>query len=394
MLLLTVALFAAVIVPLAGKPLLAKRMTWAAGILAAVGGLLVYGYGYCELLREPLLVIMRTVVAVCCMFVAEIDSSILGEVSLFRRTWAEILFWVVQLLAFYATASAALTTFGAAAIRKLRVRMARRGELVLIYGANSNSLEYGNTLQERSDTMVVFLDDQPDLPDIDAITMNGCMFRADSHAMDADIRFLKSLGIRPGSRKVSLYALKNESADNIHYAKLFLSALRERGIFPEQTSLVIHAREDMNAGILQVGEGRYGYGFVTVFQEPALAARLLIRSYPPCDSLTFDEKGRAGEDFEALIVGFGRLGQAVLKSLVMNGQFVGSTFRAAVFSPDCQSVNGHFYNSLRQVLESYDVTFHPYDARSIQMFDFLRRRGKNIRIVPELLAAGKALMTE
>ena len=81
MLLLACALILAVVVPLAGKPRTAKRMTISAGVIAAIGGLLLYGYSYLILMEGHLLAIVHAFVAVCCMFVAEIDASILGEVS-------------------------------------------------------------------------------------------------------------------------------------------------------------------------------------------------------------------------------------------------------------------------------------------------------------------------
>ena len=138
---------------------------------------------------------------------------------------------------------------------------------------------------------------------------------------------------------------------------------------------MIRARENSPASTLQVLGDRYGYGSVTVVQQTGLAARTLVRHYPPCDHISFDENGRATEDFEVLIIGFGQMGQSVLRQIVMNGQFEGSRFRAAVFAPDCNSTKGYFVKSNPQLLQAYDISFHPFDARSEALYDYLDARG-------------------
>ena len=84
--------------------------------------------------------------------------------------------------------------------------------------------------------------------------------------------------------------------------------------------------------MLQISENGYGFGYVNVFDPSQLAARALVRICPPWESVSFGEDGRAKEDYECVIVGFGSHGQAVLRQLVMNGQFAGATFHAGIFS--------------------------------------------------------------
>lgn len=383
------AVFIALVMFLAAKPKPAMRLAAISAVTAAVGGLLLYGYGFVTTIENTPLAVIRTLFAVCCMFIGEVDFDAVSDAALFQNGWAVAAFWIIQLMAFYATATAAISAIGAEALRKLRVWLARWGEVNLIYGANSDSLDFARELLAGKGGVVVFIDDTPDLTEPEEISAAGCVLRTDDHAVQADGKFLKSMGIRGGSRKINLYALKKDPTENLHFAKRFLKSLEEAGVASERTRLVIHARENSSASTLQVQEGRYGYGFVNVFQEASLSARLLIRAYPPCDSITFDSDGKATEDFEAVIVGFGQLGQAVLKNLVMNGQFCGSTFHAAVFAPDCQDVNGYFSSSLKQVLSHYDITFHPYDARSGQMYQHLSQRGQRIKYVAVCTGSAK-----
>ncbi len=375
------AAFLAIVMLLAAKPKFAMRLAGAGAAAAAVGGLLLYGYGYVSTLDNTMLAVLRTIFAVCRMFIGESDFGDIAEAPLFAIPLLVTLFWVLHLLAFYATATTAVSAIGAEALRRLRVWLARRGDLHLIYGAHSESLELARELNARNSGMVVFIDDNPEFLEPDEIFAAGCILRSDIHALEADRTFFRSIGIRGGTRKINLYTLKKDPFENLTYAKKFLATLEQSGIPSERTRLVIHAWEDHSAGGLQVQEGHYGYGFVSMFREATLAARLLMQVCPPCNSISFDENGRATEDFEAVVVGFGRTGQEVLKQLVMNGQFAGSTFRAAVFAPDCQAVNGYFAHSLENVLINYQISFHDCDARSHQMYDYLSQRGSSIKYI-------------
>lgn len=384
--LVTTALFAAMILQLAAKPRFANRLTGIFIVIAVIGGVFFYGYGFSIAESTWALSVIRALLAVCGMFVGKMDFGSISAAPIFEHKWVQLVFWIVHLFALYATASAAITTVGAEALKKLRLWLARRGQLHLIYGVTADSLDFGKSMLQRKNSTVVFVDANPDASLSAQITKAGCVLRTDSLAVNANNRFLREIGIRPGKRKITLYALRKDPSDNYRYANSFLAALKKWDIAPEQTSLVILGHEEDNLSNLQIQPDRYGYGFVTIFHEAELAARLLIQKHPPCNSIAFDENGKATEDFEAIIVGFGQVGQAVLRSLVMNGQFCGSNFRADVFAPDCQSVSGYFASNYRMVLENYAISLHPFDARSQQMYQHIASRGEKIKYV--VLCAG------
>lgn len=377
--LLTLILFLAMILLLAAKPRFSGKLTGSFIVIAAIGGLLFYGYGFSVTTDSFCLATIRTLLGVCGMYVGKMDLGSISAAPLMSNTWAQVLFWVVHLLALYATASAAITTVGAEALRKLRLWMARRGHLNLIYGVSDETITLGKNILQKKNGSVVFIDSKPDGNNTAAIAKAGCVLRSDNSAIQADANFLKSVGAHRKGRRITLYAMEAAAADNLQYAQRLLQVLEAHGILPEQTNLVIRAHENSAATSLQVLGDDYGYGSVTVIQETGLAARTLIRKYPPCAHITFDEEGLAKEDFEALVIGFGHMGQTVLRHLVMNGQFAGSKFRAAVFAPDCDAVKGHFSRSNAHVLCAYDISFHPCDARSEQMYDYLESRGSRIK---------------
>jgi len=385
---LTGILFVGMILLLAAKPKFSGKLTGTFILAAIIGGLFFYGYGFAYSIESFPLAVIRSVLAVCGMFVAKMDYASVKAAPGLGTVFAEFVFWLVHLMALYATASAAITTVGAEALRKLRMMLLRKGEMNLIYGITDDSLAFAKELAARKNSTVVMVDSNPAANHVAAAAKAGIVLRTDKSAVDAANHFLKSIHVGGEERKVHVYVLTGDISDGLRFATAARDSLKARGVKPGQTTLVLHGREDAAAMDLQVLGEHYGYGNVTVFQETGLAARLLMRTFPPCDSIRFDGDGRAAEDFEALVIGFGQVGQMVLKQLIMNGQFEGSTFRAAVFSPDCDTTKGFFAGN-QELQRNYEITFHPYDGRSTQLFEHLRQRKNKIKYVVVCTGAEK-----
>lgn len=379
--LFTCTFLAAVVVSLITEPKISKYVTVVTGVLALIGGALIYGNAFASLLGSLPLAVLRTIHGVLRMFVGEVDVDQIESAPFFANQWVVILFWIIQIMAFYTTSTTAISLIGSGALKKLRLRYGTHKELCLIYGANADSLDLAEGYGSQRKMPIVFVDESPEPGVAEAIQAMDAVLRSDTHALSPDLELLKSLGIRKGSRKVTLYALSRDVHANMRYAADFLEALEKRGVDPDQASLVLHGPENERTKALQVSPSRYGYGFITIFQDSWQVSRMLIQEYPPCNYVTFDADGVAQEDFEALIIGFGRLGQAVLRRLVMHGQFVGSDFRASVFDPNYSEVYGSFVNSCRGVLEEYDITFHAHDGRSSALYDHIRSRGRKLKYI-------------
>lgn len=387
MILLTAACFMAIVISLAANNKWISRITGAATILAAGGGFFCYGYGFSHQTDFLPLVVVRSVLACLGMFLGRNDFSAVSGTPLFTSYPGQLVFWMTHFLALYATASAALTTIGAGALRRIRLWLARWGDLTIIYGVTPDSVSFGRRLLEQRRHALVYVDSGAEAGLLSSITsMGGVLYRG-----EADRHFLRSVDMHAG-RKLGVYAMHADASRNLCFAAALLEALEQAGIKPKQTSLAVSGAEDADGSRLQATKDRYGYGSVTVFDEATLAARLLMREYPPCHSLTFDGNGRATEDFEALVVGFGQVGQAVLRHLVMYGQFEGSHFRLAVFAPNCQQVNGFLIGSCRELTRQYDIAFHPYDARSREMYRFLSERRESLKYV--VVCTGNAKMNQ
>lgn len=380
--LITAAGFLAMVVGLVVSREAAARLTGIATVLAALGGFFAYGYGFAHQIPDVPLACARSVLACLGMFLGRNDFSAVSGTPFFTPYPAQLLFWLPHLLALYATAGAALITIGSGALRRLRMLLIRRGDLDLIFGTDPDCLGFGEKLARRKDGhALVFVDNAPGPGPAGEIAAMGAVLLSGPDALAPNGRFLRSVGLRPGRRKLRVYAMHKDPVRNLSFAQDLRAALEERGIGPEQTSLVIFGAEEGDAAPLQALETRCGYGSVTAFDGAELAARLLVREYPPCDTLRFDRDGGAAENFEAMLVGFGQIGQAVLRQLVMHGQFEGSRFRLAVFSPDCQRVDGVLASCSRALIQQYDITFHPFDGRSRELYRFLEERGGRLKYI-------------
>ena len=379
--LVIVAAFVALTLLPAANPKLSKALSYATLGIGVVGGLLIYGYGYIVLTNNFLLASLKAVLAVCGAFLGNSEYESIAAAPLMQTQWMQIICAIVQICALYATASAVISAIGTQAIKRLRLWLGRNGNLNLIYGINENALNFGKELVANKNGAVVFVFRQPNPSAIAASMDLGCTLQSDASAISADKKFLRRLGFGKGKRKLTLYALDEDSNQNIQYATSLLNTLRGLEISPERTSLVLVGQEEIAVRRLQQTPEKYGYGFVTVVNEPLMAARLLTTKYPPCNVVPFDADGKACKNFEALLIGFGKVGQAVMKTIIMNGQFEGSHFKLDVFAQNINSIDGNFHSQFGNLSEEYTIHFHDNDARSRDMYTYLDQHADTLRYI-------------
>ena len=385
--LITASIFVILIVLLAANPKISKFFTIAALVFGGICGLLIYGYGYTAVTDNLLLAILKTVLAVGGSFVGNNEYDSIADAPLMQNHWMQILCTFVQICSLYATASAVITSIGAQALKRLRLWFGQHRNLNIIFGCNDNALQFGKDLVAKKDGVVVFVTAQPDIAAGAAISDLGCVLQHDTVCALWAKKFLRKIKFGKGKQKLTLYALDEDSNHNIQYASALLNTLKDMAVAPEQTHLVLVGQEEIAVSQLQQTSEKYGYGFVTAVNEPQMAARLLTTKYPPCDTITFDAEGKATENFEALIIGFGQIGQAVLKALVMNGQFEGSNFRLDVFAPNIKDVDGRFTSRFGELLKQYNIHFYDSDARSRCMYEYLKQHASTLRYI--VIAAGE-----
>ena len=375
----TVAIYLALFFHVAFKPKISRKLIGGAAAAALVVGLVFYGICFASLGDNGVLAVLNTCSAVCKLFVGEGSADAIAASPLMEYALVQIIFSALSFLGIFATTGAAVSAIGAGFLRQARLRMQRKKDLAVITPLTANTVAFARELVEAHNTAVVFVDETPNADCVSAAVSMGCVIRSDPAALSPDAAFLRSIGVKGGERKIRLFALCNDRYQNRKYAEDFLQALQQRQVLPAQTGLTIFAEEDATETAFSSGD--YTFGTVLCINEEYMAARLLMQKAPLYDTVTFDETGKATEDFHALVVGSGKVGQAVIKQIVMNGQFCGSRFRLTVFDPAFDSITGRFRYECSQLFNNYAIDVRNADARSKQMYEYLSQHWQDIHYI-------------
>ena len=377
----TVAIYMALFVHVAFSPKLSKKLIAAAGAVVIVCGLIFYSICFSSSYDNLVLAVLRTCHAVLQLFIGENPLTIIEDSPLLEKTVFQVASSALGFLGVFTTAGAALSAIGAGLLRKLRLFFQRKRDVAVIQPLNTKTLAFARELNAKKQTIVVFVDENPDASCVDAAQEFGSVIRSDEDALQGSSAFVRSLGMGRSGRKLTLYALSNDQFANRQYACRLADALGQQGIPAGQTSLTIFANEDETQNTIFSRDGSYTYGSILCVSQEQLAARLLMHKAPTWEALSFDENGRATEDFRALVVGSGRVGQAVIKQLVMNGQFAGSKFHLTVFDPQYPSICGQLRHESKEIFSHYAIDAQPFDARSGEMYDFLQANHSTIKYI-------------
>ena len=381
--LLSGLLFLFLLISLGFQPQLLTRILGGILLFVALGGIGFYGFGYYSLYGGSLMSVMRTLFSVFCMFLGRNEISAISQVEQLKTPVCQIGIYLVHLLALYATASTVVAGVGARLLRTLNLLLLYHKRILLLYGVSENTLLFAERLKEREEGTLVFVDAGDAAGYDNRIMHMGGLLLSDGGAVQPGLPFLQRIGMRPGRKALQVYCLHENTVKNLRYAESLRSALEKAAIHPSQTTLTLLTEDAAVGSGLQTdsSSGDYGYGEVLALDPSELAARLMVRAYPPCDTMRFGEAGRADENFEAMIVGFGRTGQSVLRSLVMNGQFEGSDFHALIIDSRYSQVSGAFFSAYPGLSDSYRLDFMEENARSISVYRYLKDYVKQLNYV-------------
>jgi len=377
--LLSIAIFTALVINMALKPSYSARLTAILIMLSACGGSVIYGLGYTYVTKDIALSLIRTPFSVIGMYLGKNDLSAISGAPVVSTSAGIICFWALHLFAFYSIASTAIITVGAEGLRRLRLFLALNGDLTIIYGINEESLDVGRECLADGKKAIVYITNNELPAQTKEINELGMAVLTGTGAAGSSRNALAKLRVR-SRKKIEVFALDGDGNENMSYAAGLMKGLEQMEVDPKKTSITLPGTEDILTEMLQVSEGRYGFGFVNVFDSTELAARAMISLCPPWEFLSFD-KGRATEDFDCIVVGFGKCGQAALRHLVMNGQFAGSSFHAAVFSNDVGRQSGYLFADCPELQSRYDIEFFGDDARSRGFYTYLQKRLGSLKYI-------------
>ena len=373
------AIILAVLLTMTMKPSLFSRMVVICMVISVAGGMFFYGFGYYAVSHSLPLTAIRTPMFVFRMFVGVNELSTISGTWPVSTTFGLCVFWLLHLMAFFSTASAAMNTLGAEAVRQLRVLRSRRGDLTLIYGINSKSIALGRECLATGKSSVVLVAENATAAEVKDLNSMGMSVLVGPSAAACDDRTIKKLHL--GSRTLTVYAIDDDSDKDLFFALRLKDSLERLGIPAENTRITLPGAEDIITSLLQVSKEQYGFGYVNVYDTSALTAQALIRLCPPWEYVNFAPDGTATEDYECVIVGFGSHGQAALKHLVMNAQFAGSRFRATVFSPAYSKESGYINAGSPELLNRYEIQSVEADGRSGEFYSFIQEHLHTLKLI-------------
>ena len=365
-LLLTAIGFLAVILSFALSRNINNKIAGVCGGTAVITGIFFYSYGYSFHEGFSIPVVIKTLLMTFRMFSGSSDYGTVAGTPLFQNSLIVTLFWIGHFMAFYMTGSAAVRILGKRVLKNLRTRMLRKGDIRLVYDAAPESICLAG--QRKKGHPIMLVTEQSSESISARIDSLGGVEFPGGIALCTGKKFLKSIGIKGSRRKLDVYCIGNDPVKNLRYAQELLPGLQERRAPPEALSLFLLGVPGDRASRLLAMDGTYGYGTMFACSQYDLIARLIVEKCPPWTFLHCDAAGRALNDFRVFIVGFGQMGQAVLKQLIINGQMEGSTFHAEVFDRQMHEERGFFDAIYPSLLQNYDIVLHEAAANSDLFF--------------------------
>lgn len=373
---ITAACFMAAILSLATSKAANSRILGVCAIIAIAVGIGSYGYGYSYKEGFSATVVLKTLLVTCRMFGGIFDYTVVDGTPLFEHETVRILYWVGHFLAFYLTANAAISVLGKRMMKHLRTAMLRWGDMCLVYDANPDSIRL--TGQRRKGRAMVLVTERADeAVSAMADALGGVEFPG-GRALCADDKFLHSIRVKGDRRPVDVYCIGSDPSRNLRYAEALLPALKSQGVSPETASLFLLGVPEDQADRLLAQDEHYGYGALFACTQYDLIARLVVKKCPPWEYVRFDAHGRARGDLRAVVVGFGKMGVAVLRQLIINGQLEGSTFHAEVFDRRMNDLRGFVEACYPALLSNYDIALHAADADSTLFYQRLAANTPNL----------------
>lgn len=368
--LLTAACFIAAILNLALDTRFKGRVMGVSAACAVALGIVFYGGAFAWAGGLSAATVLRALLAVCRMFGGVNDFSAVTAAPFFSGELAVTLFWAGHFLAFYVTASAAIAVLGQRLLKTLRIQLLRRGSLALVYATSPDALRL--VKRDRTGRSLVVVTDRDSAAIAPAATTMGGVIFEGGAALCADPDFLRRIGVGSGRRELEVYCVGDDAAQNLRCAEAVLDALKARRFDAAQASLFLLGTPETRAVRLLASEGRYGYGTLVACTRYELAARLAIRRVPPWTLVRFDAEGSALEDLRVVIVGFGQMGRAMLRHLIMFGQFEGGHFHAEVFDPRIDALSGPLRARYPELLSEYDVALRADSGESAAFYQRLQ----------------------
>ena len=277
----TAALFLALVFSLGLQSKTIARLNGVLLFIVGISGILFYGYGYSALFPALLQAVMRTLFAVFGMFLGRSEVSAISSVPGLDTPFMQLIMYLTHLLALYCTASAVIAAIGKRLLRTIRLFLFRTRDLNVIYGVNDASINFAEQMRREHRGNTIFIGNDPGGKYESSIDRMGCLLFDDSEAKTPSAAFFRRIGMKSGSRHLSVYCLDLSPSANLRFSQNLNALLKETGCSPEQASLTaVLSMENAGAELLSQTNsstdrsGAFGSVFAVV--KPDMLSRMMI----------------------------------------------------------------------------------------------------------------------
>lgn len=274
-----------------------------------------------------------------------------------------------------------------------RIKRMKANENHFFFGINQSSLSLSNSLLEKQNRLVVFVDDlfehedqrlYSKLSDEAYVIKRKSFFESinlekeegllqffqskKNHANGVEhnddiFHNLNVLKNKIGIAETHLYFLTDDEDWNIEHAKQALLELQKLEL---EKPIRIHIgtySETSDKHFQEWSKLKLKKISVIIHHYATIVSRQLITKYHPVDFVEINpDTAIVKTDFNALILGFGQIGSSVLRKLIEQGQFVGSTFHATIIDKFIHILEGRFEHLYPEIKTNYDLNFVEAEA--------------------------------
>ncbi|MTK53108.1 hypothetical protein [Paludibacter sp.] len=166
-----------------------------------------------------------------------------------------------------------------------------------------------------------------------------------------------------------LYFLTDEEDWNIEHANLALNeinALLDKKKIVNVKSIRIHTgtHSEISAKhFVKYIKLNSNLVTVSIHNYASIVTRQLIAEHHPVDSVEIDNmQAISKSDFNVLVIGFGQIGNHILRKLIEQGQFVGSDFHATIIDKYMGVLQGRFEYLYPGIPSNYNLSFVEAEA--------------------------------
>ena len=279
----------------------------------------------------------------------------------------QILYWLIHLLAMFVTASAVMITWGKKLLSFIKMKIPGRN-LCILYCDSDRRIDYVAQLEEKGYRTIYVGDFSKELSnrlaDYKVRIVSDQKIGNDGEWLRKFLRFYR--------KQLNIQVISDVTNDMkaVVFLKTLFETFRNQKISTKNIKIQIVGKNVMNYAFVSDEKDHEGYRFITVVStESEMVARKLVDKMPPYQTMQFDyDTCRGLNDFNVMIIGFGQVGQDVLRQLVRNGQFLQSRFSAEVFDIDTENCGGLFRELYSEMISRYDISFYSINAFSSQIY--------------------------